>query len=200
MKRSGTFLTTLLLSVSSLAMASSHGTPNVPNITEKVEIVNKEQGLYNLVYKTASTGNFRYKVSILDSKGHIVFAENFISETSFSKLFNFSKMDYGTYTMVITNGTSEKISKEIVHQPVHNLKVDLAKLDEKGKFNLSIQGLNKKPVRVIILDRDQREIYNEMIDIKSDFSRLFDLNRVVSSIVTFKVLFNGELIEKTINL
>ncbi|MDQ3392785.1 MAG: hypothetical protein M3512_01530 [Bacteroidota bacterium] len=198
MKRSRTFFTTALLSLGTLTMAFSNRTEDGPNNSEKVEVVTKDQGLYNLVYRTTSSGN--YKVNIFNNKGEKVFTENFKSNMSFSKLFNFSKMEYGTYTMVILNGSSEKFKKEIVHQPTHSLKVDLSPFGEKGKFNLSVNGLNNKPVRVVILDKDYKELYNEVMDVESGFTRLFDLSRVASSHIKFQVVHNGQTVEKHISL
>jgi len=197
MKRSRRFLTALLVTFGTFAMASN-GTANGPNSKEKVEVVTKEQGLYNLVYKTASSG--KYKVSIFNENGRNVYSESFASEMSFTKLFNFSQMEYGTYTMVVTNGASERFTQKIEHKPVNHLKVDLSPLDEKGKCNLAVQGSHKKSVRVVILDQNDKQLYNELIDVKSDFSRSFDLSHITSSLVKFQVISNGAVVEKNINL
>jgi hypothetical protein len=73
------------------------------------------------------------KVNIYNKDGKLVLKENFKSEKSFSKVYNFRNMAYGTYTMEIINSSTEKVIREIIHESSHKVKVDISSLKEDGK-------------------------------------------------------------------
>lgn len=198
MKTSRMILSILLLLGSTLVNALPDGNKLQPVENEKVVINTTEQGLYNLVYKTANSGD--YKVNIYNKDGKLVLKENFKSEKSFSKVYNFRNMAYGTYTMEIINSSTEKVIREIIHESSHKLKVDISSLKEEGKLHLVVKGVNSKPVTVILLDAFDRPLFNEVINEKTDFQKFYNVTKLSSSNVKFVVLHNGEVFEKNIKL
>lgn len=198
MKTIGSIFAVLLISVSTFCFASPKGGPNKTIGSEKIEIETKEQGLYNLVYKTSASG--RYKVIIYDQSGRMLFSEMFISEKSFTKLFNLKNLPYGIYTMEITNSSLEKIKKEIIHKSPVTTNIVISNPDAQGKVNLVVTGVDNHPVRVVIWDQFNHAIYDEVMFEESDFSRLYNFKGLNSPKVTFQVYHHGKAIEKQIVL
>lgn len=198
MKTVRSIFAVVLVSVSTFCFALPKSGSVITVGSEKVEIETKEQGLYNLVYKTYASG--RYKVNIFDKSGNMLLSENFTSEKSFTKLFNLKNLPYGVYTMEITNSSSEKIQMEINHQSPVNANIIISNPDEQGKVNLVVTGIDNNPVRVVIWDQFNQAVYDEVMFEKSSFTRLYNLKGINSHNITFQVFHQGKAVEKRIVL
>lgn len=196
MKTIGSIFAVLLMSASTLCFASPKGGPTNTIESEKVEIETKEQGLFNLVYKTSASG--KYKVNIFDQSGKMIFSDSFTGERSFTKLFNLTNLPYGIYTMEIINSSLEKVRKEIIHKSPDKANIVISNIDEQGKVNLTVTGVDDKPVRVVIWDQFNQPIYDEVMFVESDFSRLFNFKGIKAHEITFQVYHHGKAIEKQI--
>lgn len=198
MKNTKTLLTLLLLASSTFGIASPKKIEGETVESKKVEIVAEEQGLFNLVYKTSTAG--KYRVNIIDKSGNVIFTDQFTSEKSFSKVYNFRNLKHGIYTMEVISNVAEKVVKEIVYESSSNFTVDVSPLEEGGKFNLTVKGAEDKPVNIVIVDSSDRPLYEEVVDVNSDFKRPYNISKVSSEYVKVRISNGGETVVKLVRL
>ncbi len=143
-------------------------------------------GVYNLIYKTATAGTV--KVTITNGAGEVVLVDLIEGRTSFLRPYNFAGLPAGSYSITVQD-RSGKTTLPLVHtgsvatlQPVVRIQPV-----EGNKYEVKMLGSNADEVSVSIYDAAQRLVYSEKISQKGSFTRVYDLNKINLTSVTFEV-------------
>jgi flagellar hook assembly protein FlgD len=144
-------------------------------------------GVYNLIYKTASAGTV--KVTITNSIGEVVLVDQIEGQGSFLRPYNFLGLPAGHYTVTVLDRNG-KTTLPLVHtagtvnlQPVVQIQPV-----EQSKYEVRLLGSNADEVSVNIYDAAKRLVYSEQIAQKGSFSRVYDLNKMNLQNVTIEVV------------
>ena len=149
-------------------------------------IVVKKSGTatYKLFYKNVETSNV--KVSIVDAKNKIVFAENIINEDGFVRPYNFSELADGDYTLLIEDELGIRKEKIIHHTgKVENL-FNVLKFAGENKYLVTAPSNEKETVNVKIYNQEGQILYNESATLREAFARVYKLEKI-SGAVTFEI-------------
>jgi hypothetical protein len=117
----------------------------------------------------------------------VVFSETVNSTGGFIRPLNFSGLQFGEYTIELTDAFGKK-SEKVNYQPViSGSQVHVSKLKEdEGKFLLSVAHHEGDPITVRIFDGANRMIFSDTRNEAGDFAKLFNLKNVAGS-VTFEI-------------
>lgn len=177
MKKNFLILTAALL-VSVAAVAG-----NKPTSEAGVAVVSNGTTV-KLYYKAASESNV--KVSIFNEDGKVVFSEKLRNIDGFVRPYNLASAPSGIYTVEVTDEFSTHTEKVAVGQ---RHKPELASLlrvsREEGKYLLAIPSNEAKDISIRIL-ADDKVIYDEVMQISSDFAKVYNLKKVKGG-VTFEI-------------
>jgi|GEM_PF-6116013 len=156
---------------------------NKPTSAAGVAVVSNGTTL-KLYYKAASESNV--KISIFNEEGQIVFTERLKNIDGFVRPYNLASAPSGEYTIEVTDDFSthsEKVSIGKQHKP------EIASLlrvsSEEGKYLLAIPSKEAKDISIRIF-ADDKVIYDEVMEISSDFARIYNLKKVKGE-VTFEI-------------
>lgn len=140
---------------------------------------------FKLYYK--GTQQMDVKVSILDASDNVIFKEVLKKVEGFVRPYNFSNLPEGDYTIEIAdkNGSkTERVSYQNgeVGKLAHLLKVS----GSEGKYLLTVSNKEKDDLTVKIYDDSDNVIYNHTEEVKSDFAKVYNLERF-SGKFTFEI-------------
>jgi hypothetical protein len=143
-------------------------------------------GVYNLIYRTTTTGTV--KVTITNSVGEVIMVDQIEGRTSFLRPYNFVALPAGAYSITVQDRNG-RTTLPLVHtgkvaavQPVVQIQPV-----ETNKYEVKMLGSRADEVSVNIYDAAHRLVYSEKISQKGSFSRVYDLNKVNLTSVTFEV-------------
>ncbi|MHB0756538.1 hypothetical protein [Polaribacter sp. M15] len=148
-----------------------------------------KDGNYNLdakkvkvVFKGAKKGQ---QLTIKDDNGTVLYSENIKKEGKLSKVFDFSKLNNGNYTLELEkdfqiivkplkiNGnkvTLDESSKKIIYKPVVR--------NENNKLFISKIAFDKKPLEVALYYNDEI-IYSETVKGDAILNRVYKLDKEI---------------------
>ena len=180
----------LLTVISTVAFAFT-GTTELSE-TSKFQVVENSDSRYDLYYVSESIDNV--VVRILDQNGKLINSDKLSDVRAFKRTYNLIGLPTGNYKIEVKNAEG-KASQAIFHNPVTatNLHTIVGQLPNVNKFKVLV-GPNdhNKKITVQIVDENNNILIEESIkNAQNGFSKVFDLSRVESSYVTFKVN-NGE--------
>ncbi|MGC3944481.1 MAG: hypothetical protein QM762_08185 [Chryseolinea sp.] len=156
---------------------------NKPTAAAGVAVVSNGTTL-KLYYKAASESNV--KISISNEEGQIVYTEKLKNTDGFVRPYNLASAPSGEYTIEVTDEYSTHTEKVTIGQ---QHKPELASLlrvtGEDGKYLLAIPSKEAKGISIRIL-ADDKVIYDEVMEISSDFAKIYNLKKVKGE-VTFEI-------------
>jgi hypothetical protein len=127
-------------------------------------------------YASAQAGDV--KISILDHKSRKVFSEIIRKESGFVRPYNLSGLSAGEYTVVITDKNG--VRKEQVNYSAGKIDklINITRLQEEGKFLLSVKTKASDRINVNVYDSDNRLIHSQAHDVKTDFAEVLNLKQI----------------------
>ncbi len=159
---------------------------------------------FKIVYKSENTGSTKVNVYNADSK--VIFSKVVSNTGGFILPLNFNGLEYGEYTIELTDATGTKTEKVVFQTAVKSslsgnakpsatssLNVHIAKLSGEGKFLVAVANTSNEVVTIKIYDNANNLVYNETKALSGDFAQVFALKNISSS-------FTFEVSDKTGNL
>jgi hypothetical protein len=175
----------LLMVIGADVLASSGNDGIKGSVKANVETTTRN-GVYNLIYRTTTTGTV--KVTITNSVGEVIMVDQIEGRTSFLRPYNFVALPAGAYSITVQDRNG-RTTLPLVHtgkvaavQPVVQIQPV-----ETNKYEVKMLGSRADEVSVNIYDAAHRLVYSEKISQKGSFSRVYDLNKVNLTSVTFEV-------------
>lgn len=145
----------------------------------------KGSEVFKVIYK--GDGSSRIKLNVYNSSSQIVFSETMNGVTGFIRPLNFTGLEFGEYTIELSDASGKKVEK-IDFQPMKvESKVHVTKLvDGDNRFLLSFATNDSDIVTVRIFDDANNLIYTDSKTVAGDFAQLYSLKDVAGR-VTFEV-------------
>ena len=148
---------------------------------------------YKLVYPVRTAG--MVYIRIYDQEGQQVFSDRIRNKNGFMRPYDFSKLPDGNYKFMIHSNGGQIIT-EIVHKLHQNdLNISVADTGEKGAYQLVVRGVKKDPVFVSIYDKKDELVYEDVVKVGKNFSRIYSLPDKAED-VTFVVTQNNTSIAR----
>lgn len=145
----------------------------------------KGSEVFRVIYKNESAS--KVKLNVYNASSQVIFSETVNSSGGFIRPLNFSGLQFGEYTIELTDASgkkSEKINYQPVVSPSH---VHVSKLEEaNGKYLLSVAQHNGDPITVRIFDAESRLLFSDTRTDAGDFAKLYNVKNVDGA-VTFEV-------------
>jgi hypothetical protein len=134
----------------------------------------KGSEVFKVIYKGETTSKVR--LNIYNSSSQIVFSETLTGTDGFIRPLNFSGLKAGVYTVELIEGSTKKTEK-ITYIPassqVSKKAVHVSKVNDEGKFLVSIGNAGKETIVVRILDRFDNVLYTDTREISGDFAQVY---------------------------
>lgn len=161
--------------VSTLAFANGTVEPTESASTSAVTNSNGSS-VFKLYYKGEKKG--LVKVSIQNEQGKIVFSESINSKNGFVRPYNFSELGVGAYTIFIED--AQGIQKQQVTYAAGKIEkyINLIKLDEEGKYLLSVKSKSSDRINVSVYDEFNKLIHSQDKMVKNDFAEVLNLKNI----------------------
>ncbi len=190
----------LLTVISTVSFAfTSKGITELGN-TSKFQVVENTDSRYDLYYVSENIDNV--VVRILNKDGKLINTDKLEAVKAFKRTYNLKGLPQGNYIIEVKNGEG-KASQAIFHNPAikSNLHTIVGQLPSVNKFKVIVgPSIKNDNVQVRILDENGHELLEELISAKEGFSKVYDLSKVKSSTVTFKLSNGKEYASYTRNL
>lgn len=153
----------------------------------------KGSEVFRVIYKNESAS--KVKLNVYNSASQVVFSETVKSNGGFIRPLNFSGLQFGEYTIELSDASGKK-SEKVNYQPeISQSAVHVSKLSEaNGKFLLSVAHNAGETYTVRIFDASNNLIFTDTRAEAADFAKLYSLKNVVGA-VTFEVSNSTGLIK-----
>jgi len=178
------FKSILLAAMMMISVAVLADEPVSPKL---VVLSQKESGLFKVIYENAKTG--KVKMTILNSDGEALYAEQIKVSEGFILPVNFKGMVPGEYSIEVADGTAKTVQKVSYVSTVATQSIHVAKLpNEANKYLLSVA--SDGAINVRILDGANNIIHDENVNVDGTFGVVYNL-KSVSGAPTFEVTDNA---------
>ncbi len=179
-------MTVLLTVISAVAFAST-GTTAL-STTSKFQVVENIDSRYDLYYVSENFGNVT--VRITNEKGRLINTDKLTGVKAFKRTYNLAGLPAGNYSVEVKN-IEGKASQAIFHNPSvkSSLQTIIGKLPSANKFKVFVGPNNaNSKVRVYIYnDKNELLLKDSMHSAQLGFSKTYDLTKIDSEFVTFKI-------------
>jgi hypothetical protein len=157
---------------------------NEPSNAGMAVVSVKGSQVFKVIYKGENEG--KVKINIYDAASHIVYSETRNSVAGFILPLNFSGLEFGEYTIELTDASGTKAEK-INYQPVVSQNnIHVLKVNEKGKFLLSVANTGSDDITIKIYDGYNNLVHSSSKQVSGDFAQLFSIKNF-SGACTFEV-------------
>ena len=193
--------TKAFLFITAFSLASVFANASNPEGKELLNLTVKSEGVVSLTYSALAKSPAR--INIIDAKKTLVFSERITNNYGLLRNYNISALPEGEYTFeVIDNGV--KTIKTITYKKqlateAKDLKVEVTPT-EAGKYSLTCKGVDGKEVFVAIYSKTEGIVFQDNIDSRKDFSRVYDLSKLASDTYVFEVTSNERSVAKEVSL
>ncbi|MCH6232725.1 hypothetical protein [Cognataquiflexum rubidum] len=171
------FIATMILAtgVSVNAMANSTGSEKSEKASVSLRQVDENKIQLVSALKEAST----LTVKIFDENKFLVQKDRIVSEKSFSKNYDFSKLESGIYSLEVSENNVVIDQMVLDLTEVEKAPVVYSRLDkvEDNKYKLLVNALLPSDMSVMVFENDKL-VYEEKIDDTIGFQKLFKFQHV----------------------
>lgn len=169
MKTRSIVLAALLLVSASGAFANAD-----PSTASLAVVSSKGSEIVKVIYKGI---NGKVKLNIYDASSKLVFTESRNVQQGFILPLNFAGLSAGTYTVELVDASGVK-SEKINYQPAKTAaNVHVAKLNQDGKYLLSVENANAV-VTIRIFDANNNLIHTSDKQSTGSFAQVFNIQNV----------------------
>lgn len=182
MKTKSIFFAALLVTVASMSAAAK----NEPT-TGMAVVATKGSEVVKVIYKGEGSGKVR--ITIFNASTEIVYSETRNSVEGFILPLNFSGLQSGEYTFELTDASGTK-SEKINYQPSVYSNIHVSKLNEEGRFLLSVTKNAEEDITVKIYDAHNNLVHNATKKVSGDLAELYSIKEY-SGACTFEVSDNA---------
>jgi ribosome maturation factor RimP len=161
-----------------------------------------ERNLFELSYQVKFDANNKdyAMLKIYDHEQNLLVDEVYDRLNVLDKAVDFKTFAEGKYSFEIIHGT-DTLRQMVQHKRsvFNDIKIFLKPEAQRSKFQLRVVGIINEPVIVEIYDDKNRLVYDDYILIFDSFAKSYDLSRIKSGAVTFKVICQDGVMEKTVS-
>lgn len=180
-------LLTALMTVSSL-LAVANDDPNNTGLF----VISGKSGVYKLIYEGEKPSAM--VLTILNSKGKVVYSESVRGLKGFIRPVNFKGMEADTYTIQLKQD-NKVLSASVDYAPEQKSSKVASKEVEARKFAVMVSNEGTETIEVRIFDQDLNLIKTYQETVTGSFGRIFNLSEVKSKKFTFEVYNSAGLID-----
>ncbi len=194
MKRTGFIIALLVTAFSTTTIAKNFVETELGEST-KFNVLNKKSPeKFHLFYVSEKIS--KVTVRILDAEGTIVGVDNIKSRKSFSKVYNFKKLEAGEYTIEVQN--ADGIARQTINYNPYRQNLNMfVSLQDENKFKVTVTGFDKnKPVIVKIYNEEGQVVSKEKINAERNFTRIYNLSKLKGRSFTFSASNGSESVVK----
>ncbi|HTE31963.1 MAG TPA: hypothetical protein VK666_16390 [Chryseolinea sp.] len=181
MKTKSLYIAALMIMAAAITVVGkdeprSHGLAVVPV---------KGSEVFKVIYKGESTS--KVKLNVYNEASQIVFSETMSSSDGFIRPLNFSGLQFGEYTIELTNSTGKQ-SEKVSYQPAKdNTNIHVAKLvSNDGKYLLSVANGATQTITVKIFDKASNLVHISSKAVSGDYAQLYSVKDFTGG-VTFEI-------------
>ena len=147
----------------------------------------KGSEVFKVIYKGENLG--KVKLNVYNASSEIIFSETMNGLDGFIRPLNFSGLQFGEYTIELTDATGKKVEK-VNYQPAKSTAdIHVARLaSSEGKYLLSVANSDAQTITVKIFDQANNLVHISSKDISSDYAQLFSVKDLTG--VTFEISNN----------
>jgi hypothetical protein len=154
--------------------------------TGLVVVSAKGSEVVKVIYKSENTGKVR--LSVYDASSNVVFSETRISNEGFIRPLNFGGLQFGEYTVELTDASGTK-SEKVNYQPSAKTKnVHVCQINKDGKFLLSVAN-NDSKVTGKIYDAYSNLVHESSQVVSGDLATIYSVKNFTGA-CTFEVTNN----------
>lgn len=165
----------MLIAVSTVALTFGNDRPDM------IVVSSRGSEVFKVIYKGITSG--RVKLSIFDGQGKIVLSENLQGKDGFIRPLNFKGLPSGNYTIQLVDDQGS-YQESVRYVPSAELKsIHATKLDDEGRFLLSIANAQTEEIVIRIYDKEQRLLHSETNTLTGDFARVYKLDNMLKQYV-----------------
>lgn len=186
MKTKSLLLTALMALSSFLAVANDD-----PNNTG-LFVISGKSGVYKLIYEGEKPSAM--VLTILNSKGKVVYSESVRSLKGFIRPVNFKGMVADTYTIQLKQG-DKILSASVDYAPEKKSNKVASREIDARKFAVLVSNEGEETFEVRIFDENQNLVKSYQETVSGSFGRIFNLSHVNSKKFTFEVYNSTGLID-----
>ena len=163
---------------------------NEPGSTGMAVVASYGSEIVKVIYKGENAG--RVRLNIYNSQSKVVFSESRNSAEGFILPLNFSALEFGEYTIELTDASGTKTEK-INYQPAKSASnVHISKLQD-GKFLVSITSNGTEDINVKIYDDYNNLVHDTSNKVSGELAQLYSIKNLSGS-CTFQISSkSGEL-------
>ncbi|MEJ7646618.1 MAG: hypothetical protein WKF87_18620 [Chryseolinea sp.] len=160
-----------------------------PGSTGLAVVSSKGSEVFKVIYKGENLG--KVKLNVYNASSEIIFSETMNGVSGFIRPLNFSGLQFGEYTIELTDATGKKVEK-VSYQPAKSAAdIHVAKLaNNEGKFLLSVANSGAQTITVKIFDQANNLVHISSKDISGDYAQLFSV-KDVTGVLTFEISNNN---------
>jgi hypothetical protein len=167
----------LFVGVLFCTLVFANGTDDPSASTSSVAVTNATGSSLFKLYYTANVAD-DVKVSIISSKGKVVFSETIKKIKGFIRPYNFNGLDVGEYAIQIENAAGKKIEKVYYGAGKIDKLVNVVKLADHGKYLFTVKSKTADNVNVNIYDANNQLIHTQKKYIDKEFAEVFNLKNI----------------------
>ncbi len=172
-----------------------------PEGKELLKLSFKSDGIVSLIYN--ATVKSYPRVTISDANRKVVFSEKVSNNYGVLRNYDISTLPEGEYFFEVADKDSKTVKSIIYKKNLANaakdLNVDLTP-GQAGKYVLTCKGVANQSVYVSIYNKSKGVVFEDYIDLKKDFSRVYDLSKLRSDTYVFEVSSNDRKVAKEVSL
>jgi hypothetical protein len=183
MKTKSIFFAALLVTVAAMSAAAK----NEPVNAGMAVIATKGSEVVKVIYRGEVSG--KVKITIFNASTEVVFSETRNSVEGFILPLNFSGLQSGEYTIELTDASGIK-SEKINYQPKITSNFHVSKLNNEGRFLLSVAKNAEEDITVKIYDAHNNLVHNATKKVSGDLAELYSIEEY-NGACTFEVSDNA---------
>jgi hypothetical protein len=183
MKTKSIFFAALLVTVAAMSATAK----NEPGNAGMAVVATKGSEVVKVIYRGETSG--KVKITIFNASTEIVFSETRNSVEGFILPLNFSGLESGEYTIELTDASGTK-SEKINYQPTITSNIHVSKLNDEGRFLLSVAKNAEEDITVKIYDAHNNLVHNVTKKVSGDLAELYSIKEY-NGACTFEVSDNA---------
>ena len=137
----------------------------------------KGKQVFKIIYKGESTGNV--KVSVANSSNTVLYTDTFSNVDGFILPLNFSDVEYGEYTVNVTDATGKRTEKlSYLPQVVSATAIHITKINGENKYLVAVPAQGDQVVNVKIFDQSNNLLHDETKEVSGDFGQIYNTKNI----------------------
>jgi hypothetical protein len=166
-------ITLLLSGVLFCTLAFANGTDE-PTAASSVAVTRaKGSQQFKLFYKASRPG--KVEVAISNDTGKKIFTETIYDTDGFIRPYNFSELPYGEYEISIVDETGKQVQSVKHSQDRIEKLIHVMKMEEDGKYMLTVASRGSDSVGVRILDENNQILHDKNYEVNGEFAQIFNM-------------------------